>query len=89
MSEIINVKYKAPQIPCIAFDEYYQVFILRDMVIATDEHGKKEYFDGSYFDPKAMDFKEVIVDGIPVKIMRKVACWMPIPNAQEETDGWF
>lgn len=86
MSEIINVKDKAPQIPCIAFDEYYQVFILRDMVIATDEHGKKEYFDGSYFDPKAMDFKEVIVDGIPVKIMRKVACWMPIPNAQEETN---
>ncbi len=67
MNEIINVKYKAPQIPCIAFDEYYQVFILRDMVIATDEHGKKEYFDGSNFDPKAMDFKEVIVDGIPVK----------------------
>lgn len=89
MSEIINVKDKAPQIPCIAFDEYYQVFILRDMVIATDEHGKKEYFDGSYFDPKAMDFKEVIVDGIPVKIMRKVKYWMPIPNAQEETDGWF
>ena len=44
MSEIINVKYKAPQIPCIAFDEYYQVFILRDMVIATDEHGKKRIF---------------------------------------------
>ena len=85
MSEIINVKYKAPQIPCIALDEYYQIFILRDMVIATDEHGKKEYFDGSYFDPKAMDFKEVIVDGIPAKIMRKVAYWMPIPNAQEET----
>ena len=33
-----------------------------------------------------MDFKEVIVDGMPVKIMRKVAYWMPIPNAQEETN---
>ena len=84
MSEIINVKYKAPQIPCIAFDEYYQVFILRGMVTTTDKNGQKEYYDGRFFNLKTGDFIEVEVEGKPAKITRKVKYWMQFPNVQEE-----
>ena len=84
MSELINVKDKAPQIPCIAVDEYYQIFILRGMVTTTDENGQKEYYDGKFFNLKTGDFIEVDVEGKPAKITRKVKYWMQIPNVQEE-----
>ena len=84
MSELINVKDKAPRIPCIAVDEYYQIFILRDMVTTTDENGQKEYYDGAFFSLKTGDFIEVDVEGKPAKITRKVKYWMQIPNVQEE-----
>ena len=84
MSELINVKDKAPQIPCVAVDEHYEIFILRDMVTAIDENGQKEYYDGAFFNLKAGDFIEVDAGGKPAKITRKVKYWMQIPNVQEE-----
>ena len=84
MSELINVKDKAPQIPCVAVDEHCQLFILRDMVTTTDENGQKEYYDGTFFNLKTGDFIEVDVEGKPAKITRKVKYWMQIPIEQEE-----
>ena len=84
MSELINVKDKAPEIPCIAADEYSQIFILRDMVTATDAYGSQEYYDGSSFNPGTMKFRNVVIDGKPAIIKRKVKYWMPLPKPPKE-----